>query len=109
VIGYASQPPQLPPQATAISLPPPMPLPLDGTMSDGAACEFDGLMLRLATVDPARLQPVIDALRRAQFVIHRINVFRPSLEDLFFEAVTYPATGRRYAPGAVIGGQGGGR
>jgi hypothetical protein len=45
-------------------------------------------VLRLGLTDPAALQPIIDQLRAAGTPIHRIQLVRPSLEDLFIEAVS---------------------
>ena len=56
--------------------------------------------LTLPTDDAAAVQPVIDALRRAGLTIHAVRPHRPSLEDLFIQAVTDPATGKPLAPGA---------
>ncbi|MEM8872985.1 MAG: ABC transporter ATP-binding protein [Planctomycetota bacterium] len=43
--------------------------------------------LRVEVTDPAGVQPVIDALRGAGRTIVRVQQRRPSLEDLFMEAV----------------------
>lgn len=61
----------------------------------------DGVLLHLATADAATIQSVIDALRRASLTIRAIRPIRPSLEDLFMQAVTDPNTGQAFAPGAA--------
>jgi ABC-2 type transport system ATP-binding protein len=43
--------------------------------------------LQLNTFDAAAVQPVIDLLRAQQQIIRRVTPVRPSLEDLFVEAV----------------------
>jgi ABC-2 type transport system ATP-binding protein len=50
--------------------------------------------------DPATVQPLIDALRRAGLTIRAVRPYRPSLEDLFMEAVIDQNTGKAFAPGA---------
>ncbi|NUQ66945.1 MAG: ABC transporter ATP-binding protein [Phycisphaerales bacterium] len=59
--------------------------------------------LSLATTDAAVVQPVIDALRAGGVIIRSIRPVRPSLEDLFMEAVTDPTTGVALPPGARKG------
>jgi ABC-2 type transport system ATP-binding protein len=74
---------------------------LRGKLPDQTWCEFDGANLRIGKTDAASVQPVLDALRSAGLVIRRMQLIRPSLEDLFFEAVTDPTTGQRALPGAA--------
>lgn len=50
--------------------------------------------------DPERIQPLVDALRARDVIIRSLAPHRPSLEDLFLQAVTDPATGAVLAPGA---------
>ncbi len=64
-------------------------------------CEANGNSLRLATTEPAAIQPAIDALRARGVVIRVVRPVRPSLEDLFMQAVTDPATGELLTPGAA--------
>jgi ABC-2 type transport system ATP-binding protein len=59
--------------------------------------------LSLATTDAAVVQPVIDALRAGGVIIRSIRPVRPSLEDLFMEAVTDQTTGVALPPGARKG------
>lgn len=77
-----------------------------GRLATGEAVEIDHGLMRIGTTDPERIQPVLDALRRHGAVIKTVRAFRPSLEDLFMQAVTDPATGEALAPGAAeMGGK----
>lgn len=67
----------------------------------GEGMEVRGPVLSLATTDPERIQGVIDALRAKGVLIRSIRQFRPSLEDLFMQAVTDPGTGEALTPGAA--------
>jgi hypothetical protein len=59
-----------------------------------------GRTIRLPGDDPASVQPVIDELRRRGVAISAVRPVRPSLEDLFMEAVTDKETGGVLGPGA---------
>ena len=84
--------------------PPPLPgAPARGSLRSGQWCDFDGVALRVGIANPKEAQPVLDALRQHGLVIRRMQLIRPSLEDLFFEAVTDPETQRPLQPGAVGG------
>lgn len=65
---------------------------LTGQLGNGAWVEVseqaDGATVRIGTADPTRIQETLDRLRQAQCVIHRVEVVRPSLEELFMEAMT---------------------
>lgn len=65
---------------------------LTGRLADGAWLDVmqqtDSLTVRIGTGDPGRIQETLDRLRGARCVIHRVEVVRPSLEELFMEAVT---------------------
>jgi len=69
-------------------------------LSTGERVLASGKMLRVFTDDAASVQPVIDALRARALVIRTVKPVRPSLEDLFMEAVTDPTTGKAMTPGA---------
>jgi ABC-type uncharacterized transport system ATPase subunit len=43
--------------------------------------------VRIGTIDPADVQHIVDALRAEGQTIGRMQMVRPSLEDLFMEAV----------------------
>ena len=64
-----------------------------------ASIERGTLVLR--TSDPERVQPVLDDLRRRSLTIRSVRQVRPSLEDLFMQAVVDPETGQALAPGAA--------
>jgi hypothetical protein len=95
---FAAQAPA--PPAAAPNGNTPAPATACGAMPGGAAVEVTGGTLRVSTMDAAAIQPVIDALRAAGFVIRRIQPARPSLEDLFIEAVGGVAGGHQ--AGAMI-------
>lgn len=69
---------------------------LDGTVH----VEVADSTLRIFSEEPRHVQPVIDALRRANVTIRAVRPVRPSLEDLFMTAVTDPTTGKALTPGA---------
>ena len=87
------------------SLPPPAVPPADlvplGTLPSGVAATLTRTGLRLDTVEARDIQPVIDALRAKGSTIRSVRALRPSLEDLFMEAVIDPGTGAAHTPGAV--------
>ncbi|MEL6741282.1 MAG: ABC transporter ATP-binding protein, partial [Planctomycetota bacterium] len=66
----------------------------------------EGRVLHLAGADSAAIQPVIDALRARGETIRSIRPYRPSLEDLFMQAVTDETTGETLRPGAAGGSRG---
>lgn len=74
----------------------------------GETLAVDGPVLRIATMDPERIQGVIDAIRARGLMIRAVRPFRPSLEDLFMRAVIDPTTGDALTPGADRG-EGGSR
>lgn len=47
----------------------------------------NGDVVRVESTDAAAVQPVIDRLRAARVTIRRVHLVRPTLEDLFMEAV----------------------
>ena len=60
---------------------------LRGKLPTGEWAEVRGPILGVGTTDPAIVQPLIDRLRQAGLVLRRVQPVRPSLEDLFIEAV----------------------
>jgi len=60
---------------------------LAGKLADGTWVELERGTLRLGTSDPAVVQPLVDAIRRERRLLRRLEPVRPSLEDLFMEAV----------------------
>lgn len=69
---------------------------------EGGAKVIGGL-LRLGATEAGPVQPVIDRLRAKGVVIRSVRAIRPSLEDLFMQAVTDPNTGEVLKPGAGDG------
>jgi ABC-2 type transport system ATP-binding protein len=72
-----------------------------GTLPGGKWAELHGATLRLGTIDPTDVQPIIDAMRGAGLILRRVELVRPSLEDLFMETVIDPMTGQHSGPGAA--------
>jgi ABC-2 type transport system ATP-binding protein len=58
-----------------------------GLLPSGEWIEIQGPVVRIGTVDVLAAQPLIDALRAETLPIRRLLQVRPSLEDLFIEAV----------------------
>ena len=73
-----------------------------GTLDGGVSLELEGPVLRIGTTDARAVQPLIDALRASGQTIRRVQAVRPSLEDLFIDAVTDPTTGKTSTPGAAF-------
>jgi ABC-2 type transport system ATP-binding protein len=59
-----------------------------GTLPSGEIVELSGTTLRVATGDPLRIQPLLDALRGQGLVIQVVRPVRQSLEDYFMQAVS---------------------
>ncbi|MBS0192306.1 MAG: ABC transporter ATP-binding protein [Phycisphaerales bacterium] len=82
---------------------------LEGRLEGGQTLKanFDSphlpALITVSTADAQPVQPIIDALRNARLTVRAVKPIRPSLEDLFMEAVTDPVTGRTLAPGAKEG------
>lgn len=79
----------------------------EGTLRAALGEHADGLALdhgkvRIPGDAPEAVQPVIDRLRAARVVIRSVRPHRPSLEDLFMDAVT-TEDGGTLAPGAAGG------
>jgi len=76
-----------------------------GKLPSGEWVEIDESSMRIGSTDPRVLAPVIDALRRGGVLIRSLQPRRPSLEDLFMQAVTDPQTGEELLPGAARKGK----
>jgi ABC-2 type transport system ATP-binding protein len=65
-------------------------------LSDGISASLSENTLKIETMDAVQIQPAIDLLRAQGAVIRRVHMIRPSLEDLFIEAVgaTRPGAAR---------------
>lgn len=74
-----------------------------GELAGGMAFAIDTATgtLRVRSETAQRVQPVLDALRAHRCTIRAVRPVRPSLEDLFMQAVLDPATGNAYRPGAA--------
>jgi ABC-2 type transport system ATP-binding protein len=67
---------------------PPLPRSFErGNLPTGDWIEIEGSTVRLGQTDAAAIQPVLDTLRAAGAVLTRVQLVRPSLEELFIEAV----------------------
>lgn len=75
-----------------------------GELVSGEWIEVDHQIVRVGTTEPGPIQPIIDALRGRGAVIKAVKPARPTLEDLFMQAVTDPNTGEVLAPGAATNG-----
>jgi len=60
---------------------------LRGKLAGGQWAELRGFVLSVGTTDPTDVQPILDKLRDTGFMIRRVQPVRPSLEELFIEAV----------------------
>lgn len=69
-----------------------------GTLADGQWVELEGAVFRVGTTEAADVQPILDSLRSGGFTVRRVQSVRPSLEDLFLEAVTEQAAGGAALP-----------
>ena len=79
---------QLPPPMPGGGPPPLLPPVLKGTLPTGEWVELlAGNTLRVGITDPAGVQPLLDAFRREGLIVRRVQLVRPSLEDLFVETV----------------------
>lgn len=67
--------------------------------TDGLEVTFESHRTTVLTSDPARIQPVIDALRAKGVILSAVTPMRPTLEDLFMETVESDASHGR--PGAA--------
>ena len=77
--------------------------PTDGTrgsLASGEWVEIEGDTLRVGTTEPGAVAPLIDALRANGALLRSVRPHRPSLEDLFMQAVIDPETGQELKPGA---------
>jgi ABC-2 type transport system ATP-binding protein len=71
------------------------------TLRTGEAVTTIPTGLEVATTDPIAIQPLLDALRQERKIIRTVRAVRPTLEDLFMEAIQDPTTGAALPPGAA--------
>jgi ABC-2 type transport system ATP-binding protein len=70
------------------------------TLADGTWIQLEGPILRIGTTDAATIQQPLDQLRAAGLIIRRLQMMRPTLEELFIEAVNDNNSGQRQTAGA---------
>jgi ABC-2 type transport system ATP-binding protein len=71
------------------------------TTSEGFPVTISGPRLSIGCDSPEPIMPVVDALRARGIVIQSLRRVRPSLEDLFMQAVIDPVSGEALKPGAA--------
>jgi ABC-type multidrug transport system ATPase subunit len=71
-----------------------------GELATGQLIEIERDRVWVGTSEAREVQPVLDALRANGAIIRSMRPHRPSLEDLFMQAVTDPTTGKTLKPGA---------
>jgi ABC-2 type transport system ATP-binding protein len=74
---------------------------LNGRMKSEFLVDITGNTIRAMTTDPVQIQDLIDGLRGGGLTIKRVQAMRPSLEELFMEAVTNPDMGNSHSVGAL--------
>jgi len=82
---------------------------LTGMLDSGERVEVEGHRVRVWTEEAKVVEPVIDALRAQGVTLRSVRPVRPSLEELFMEAVTNLRTGETLKPGAAAADRKGGR
>ena len=58
-----------------------------GTLASGEWVEIQGPVLRVGTTEPQPVQALLDAIRARGLLVRRVQMVRPSLEDLFMETM----------------------
>ena len=56
-------------------------------LREGLSVANEGKLIRIGTIDPVEVQPALDVLRDAGAVVRRMQPVRPSLEELFMDAL----------------------
>lgn len=72
-----------------------------GRLLTGEEFEIEQSTIRVRTTEAERVQPVLDQLRAGGAIIRSFRPIRPTLEDLFMEAVIDRETGKTLTPGAA--------
>jgi ABC-2 type transport system ATP-binding protein len=67
---------------------------IQASLRDGVKLDVSEKSIQLGTTEPRDVQPVLDLLRGSGAVIRRLTPVRPSLEDLFIEALGGHAGGK---------------
>lgn len=73
----------------------PAPPAMRGRLANGSWVELQGNTLRLGTTEPAEIQAILDAIRGDGLLVRRVQIIRPSLEDLFIDAVANHSPAQR--------------
>ena len=84
---YATPPANQP--VTGFS-PPPLHAMISGQLPGGQWVELQGPILRVGTTEAADVQPLLDALRGAGVTVRRVQLIRPTLEELFIDVMADP-------------------
>jgi ABC-2 type transport system ATP-binding protein len=74
---------------------------LSSAMAMGVKFEIEPRVVRVRTPEAEPIQGAIDAIRARGGTIRAVRLVRPSLEDLFMEAVKDPNSGGYLRPGAA--------
>jgi ABC-2 type transport system ATP-binding protein len=73
-----------------------------GVLPGGIWVQLEGATLRIGTTDPTAIQQPLDQLRAAGLTVRRLQTMRPSLEEMFIEAVNDQNQGMRQTAGANV-------
>ncbi len=74
-------------------------------LADGSLVDIEGDHVSVLTEQAEAVQPIVDSIRQRGLLLTSLRLARPSLEDLFMEAVQDPTTGRQLGPGAARKGK----
>jgi len=75
-------------------------IPADFQARSNLTIEMQNNTILVGTTDATEIQPLLDSLRQGGLAIKRVQAVRPSLEELFMEALIDPATGKAAPIGA---------
>jgi ABC-2 type transport system ATP-binding protein len=73
-----------------------------GNFADGVWVQLEGSTLRIGTTEAAAIQRPLDQLRAAGLTIRRLQMMRPTLEEVFIDAVNDRNQGARQTAGASL-------
>jgi len=73
---------------------------LAATLPGNIWVQLEGTILRIGTTEASLIQQPLDQLRAAGLTVRRLQMMRPTLEDLFIEAVNKRNNGARQMAGA---------
>jgi ABC-2 type transport system ATP-binding protein len=75
-----------------------------GVLSDNTWVHLESATLRIGTTDALAVQAPLDRLRSAGLAVRRVQMMRPTLEEMFIQAVIDQNQGARQTAGARVGG-----